>query len=115
MERSPVITLLFHVRILCKIYHFVSSFETTFLYLFDFYIALTSLLMLLDTYFVLLAYNHTILKGASVQLVFGFEVYIFSYIFCIFCNIFGQKISSLFEFLKQFQKEIKFVFRFEII
>jgi hypothetical protein len=33
-----------------------------------------SLLMMLDLNFVLNAYNHTIAKGASVQLVFGFEV-----------------------------------------
>lgn len=51
MERSPVITLLFHVRI----------------------IGLIALLMVLDLNFVHIAYGHTLVKGASVQLVFGFE------------------------------------------
>lgn len=51
MERSPVIGMLFHVRIL-------------------------SLLMLLaqsDFYFIHHAYQFTASKGPSVQLVFGFE------------------------------------------
>ena len=52
MERSPIITLLFHLRI----------------------IGLMALLIILDLNFVYVAYNHTVLKGASVQLVFGFEV-----------------------------------------
>jgi len=51
MERSPVITWLFHVRIL----------------------SLLTVLMALDVYFVNVAYHSTISKGASVQLVFGFE------------------------------------------
>lgn len=51
MERSPNITLLFHARIL----------------------GLMSLLVLLDLNFVNIAYTHTLTKGASVQLVFGFE------------------------------------------
>lgn len=55
MERSPVITPLFHLRIL----------------------SLIGLLIVLDLNFVHIAYNHTLVKGASVQLVFGFEV-----IFC---------------------------------
>lgn len=33
-----------------------------------------ALLVILDLNFVYVAYNHTIQKGASVQLVFGFEV-----------------------------------------
>lgn len=33
-----------------------------------------TLLMVLDSYFVGVAYSHTMVKGASVQLVFGFEV-----------------------------------------
>ena len=52
MERSPSITFLFHLRI----------------------VGLIGLLMLLDLSFVHIAYGHTITKGASVQLVFGFEV-----------------------------------------
>lgn len=51
MERSPNITMLFHARIL----------------------GLMVLLMLLDINFVNIAYTHTLTKGASVQLVFGFE------------------------------------------
>lgn len=51
MERSPVISLLFHVRIVC----------------------LLLVLGALDLLFVSLAYQSTLTKGASVQLVFGFE------------------------------------------
>ncbi|XP_065221765.1 E3 ubiquitin-protein ligase synoviolin B [Planococcus citri] len=51
MERSPVISWIFHTRI----------------------VLLLSLLGLLDLYFISIAYQHTITKGASVQLVFGFE------------------------------------------
>lgn len=51
MERSPVITWLFHIRVL----------------------SLLLLLGSLDLHFVQHAYQSTITKGASVQLVFGFE------------------------------------------
>jgi len=51
MERSPIITMLFHLRI----------------------IGLMILLLILDINFVYTAYTHTLVKGASVQLVFGFE------------------------------------------
>lgn len=51
MERSPVISVLFHIRI----------------------ISLLSVLGTLDLMFVSLAYQSTLTKGASVQLVFGFE------------------------------------------
>uniref|UniRef100_A0A0A9XA31 RING-type E3 ubiquitin transferase n=1 Tax=Lygus hesperus TaxID=30085 RepID=A0A0A9XA31_LYGHE len=51
MERSPVISWLFHVRI----------------------ISLLFMLGILDITFVLHAYQSTLNKGASVQLVFGFE------------------------------------------
>lgn len=51
MERSPVITLLFHIRV----------------------ISLLLLLSLLDLILVSHAYHSTITRGASVQLVFGFE------------------------------------------
>ncbi|CAC5394293.1 SYVN1 [Mytilus coruscus] len=51
MERSPVISLLFHLRA----------------------ITLITLLGILDLYFINHAYYSTLLKGASVQLVFGFE------------------------------------------
>ncbi|KAK3866740.1 hypothetical protein Pcinc_027747 [Petrolisthes cinctipes] len=51
MERSPVITLLFHIRV----------------------ISLLLLLSLLDLVLVSHAYHSTITRGPSVQLVFGFE------------------------------------------
>lgn len=51
MERSPVITLLFHIRVT----------------------SLLLLLSLLDLVLVSHAYHSTITRGASVQLVFGFE------------------------------------------
>ncbi|RNA27145.1 E3 ubiquitin- ligase synoviolin isoform X2 [Brachionus plicatilis] len=51
MERSPNITVMFHARIL----------------------GLMILLSVLDLNFVNVAYQHTVAKGASVQLVFGFE------------------------------------------
>nr|XP_023011989.1 E3 ubiquitin-protein ligase synoviolin B-like [Leptinotarsa decemlineata] len=51
MERSPIISLLFHARLL----------------------TLLTLLGFLDIYFSSRAYQVTVTKGASVQLVFGFE------------------------------------------
>ncbi|XP_014288312.1 E3 ubiquitin-protein ligase synoviolin A [Halyomorpha halys] len=51
MERSPVISVLFHVRI----------------------ISLLAVLGSLDVNFIMYAYHSTITKGPSVQLVFGFE------------------------------------------
>lgn len=52
MERSPNISILFHIRIA----------------------SLLMILGLLDVMFITFAYQITMLKGASVQLVFGFEV-----------------------------------------
>ena len=51
MERSPVISFLFHIRA----------------------ISLMGMLFLLDVYFINHAYHNTLIKGPSVQLVFGFE------------------------------------------
>jgi len=51
MERSPVITVLFHLRVL----------------------SLSLVLASLDMFFIQHAYTSTLTKGASVQLVFGFE------------------------------------------
>jgi len=51
MERSPLISFLFHIRA----------------------ISLMTLLSVLDIYFVSHAYHNTLIKGPSVQLVFGFE------------------------------------------
>jgi E3 ubiquitin-protein ligase synoviolin len=51
MERSPVISVLFHIRA----------------------ISLMTLLSVLDAHFISHAYHNTLIKGPSVQLVFGFE------------------------------------------
>ncbi|CAF1176074.1 unnamed protein product [Adineta ricciae] len=51
MEQSPVLGPIFHARV----------------------ISLSSVLFLLDYFFVISAYSHTITRGASVQIVFGFE------------------------------------------
>jgi hypothetical protein len=51
MERSPTISFLFHLRV----------------------ISLAALLAIVDINFILHAYHSTLTKGASVQLVFGFE------------------------------------------
>lgn len=51
MERSPSISILFHVRV----------------------ISLAALLAVIDLNFIVHAYQSTLSKGASVQLVFGFE------------------------------------------
>lgn len=63
MERSPVISWLFHIRV----------------------ISLLSLLGALDYAFVSHAYHSTLTKGPSVQLVFGFE---YAILFSIVINIF---------------------------
>ncbi|XP_068618913.1 E3 ubiquitin-protein ligase synoviolin A [Battus philenor] len=62
MERSPVIGVLFHVRIL----------------------TLLTLLSHVDLYFIHHAYQFTTYKGPSVQLVFGFE---YSILTIMICNI----------------------------
>ncbi|XP_059475518.1 E3 ubiquitin-protein ligase synoviolin isoform X2 [Neocloeon triangulifer] len=62
MERSPVISWLFHIRV----------------------ISLLSVLGYLDYLFVGHAYQSTVTKGASVQLVFGFE---YAILLTIICNI----------------------------
>ncbi|CAF1061058.1 unnamed protein product [Adineta steineri] len=51
MEQSPVLGPVFHTRV----------------------ISLSTVLFLLDYFFILSAYSHTIARGASVQIVFGFE------------------------------------------
>lgn len=51
MERSPIISFLFHIRA----------------------VSLMALLFFLDVYFINHAYHNTLIKGPSVQLVFGFE------------------------------------------
>ncbi len=61
MEQSPILGPIFHARV----------------------IGLSSLLFLLDYLFIVSAYTHTISRGASVQIVFGFEVRIIRYYFFI--------------------------------
>jgi len=51
MERSPLISFLFHIRA----------------------VSVMTLLSVLDLYFISHAYHNTLIKGPSVQLVFGFE------------------------------------------
>jgi E3 ubiquitin-protein ligase synoviolin len=52
MEQSPILGPIFHGRV----------------------IGLSTVLFLLDYLFIVSAYTHTISRGASVQIVFGFEV-----------------------------------------
>lgn len=63
MERSPVISFLFHLRVL----------------------TLLLFLGLLDAAWVNFAYHSTLTKGATVQLVFGFE---YAILFTIICSVF---------------------------
>jgi E3 ubiquitin-protein ligase synoviolin len=51
MERSPVITLLFHARLM----------------------GILSLLTAVDSYFISHAFFTTLMRGATTQIVFGFE------------------------------------------
>lgn len=69
MEQSPVLGPIFHARVISECDHHVPSPTTLHLLL-----GLSSVLFLLDYFFVLSAYSHTIARGASVQIVFGFEV-----------------------------------------
>lgn len=71
MERSPVITWVFHVRVLSKLRQYSDILRLT--KSLNYFPGLLSILLLTDLYFVNVAYQSTIAKGASVQLVFGFE------------------------------------------
>lgn len=76
MERSPIISWLFHTRIVRK---FSFSFRLVIIVFWSssnsilFISVLLGLLGSVDVYFISFAYHHTVTKGASVQLVFGFE------------------------------------------
>ena len=60
---------------MCTYYHIYSNAEQiNFIWLYIFIAALMGLLCLIDSYFVSHAYFTTLLKGASSQIVFGFEV-----------------------------------------
>lgn len=82
MERSPVISVLFHIRALSKYISkrwvsngiVLNAFKDTRIWFWFSSVALIALLGVLDLYFINHAYHSTLTKGASVQLVFGFEV-----------------------------------------
>lgn len=78
MERSPVISMLFHIRIICKDFFTLFNYNQHWisillLFLIFIFLALLVVLGALDLNFVSHAYQSTLTKGASVQLVFGFE------------------------------------------
>ncbi|GBM56978.1 E3 ubiquitin-protein ligase synoviolin [Araneus ventricosus] len=85
MERSPVISWLFHIR--------VSS--------------LLLLLGILDYFFVSHAYHSTLTKGASVQLVFGFE---YAILLSIVVNIFMKYVLHTYDLQSENPWENKAVF-----
>lgn len=85
MERSPIITWLFHLRVL----------------------SLLTVLLFLDAYFVSVAYNWTITKGPSVQLVFGFEYAILS---TIVLNTFAKYVFHVVDMQNETPWENKAVF-----
>ena len=70
MEQSPVLGRLFHARVTSKIY--LSNYF--WLIFFVVFLGLLSVLIFVDYLFISSAYTHTLIKGASVQIVFGFEV-----------------------------------------
>jgi len=63
MERSPLISFLFHIRA----------------------VSLMALLSVVDLYFISHAYHNTLIKGPSVQLVFGFE---YAVLMTAVCHVF---------------------------
>ncbi|RWS11489.1 E3 ubiquitin-protein ligase synoviolin B-like protein [Dinothrombium tinctorium] len=85
MERSPNISLLFHVRVF----------------------SLLTLLGSLDILFVNLAYHTTLTKGASVQLVFGFE---YAILLTIVINIFLKYALHFFDLQRDNPWENKAVY-----
>lgn len=103
-------TIPFWFVMFCILWRDIEVLEITFLYrIFDTkrliilksYLALLFLLGVLDFFFVNLAYHSTIAKGASVQLVFGFEVSITIYFvtcFLMFWNYCILMIAYLFYF-----------------
>ena len=69
MEQSPILGPIFHARVTSQS-SFLLRFSSPHLSV----VGLLSLLFVLDYLFISSAYHHTIIKGASVQIVFGFEV-----------------------------------------
>ncbi|KAH9393356.1 E3 ubiquitin-protein ligase synoviolin [Tyrophagus putrescentiae] len=85
MERSPNISLLFHIRVT----------------------SLLSILGLLDLSFVYMAYYSTLTKGASVQLVFGFE---YAILFAIMLNISMKYVLHFFDLYNENPWEDKAIY-----
>ncbi|KFM56837.1 E3 ubiquitin-protein ligase synoviolin B, partial [Stegodyphus mimosarum] len=85
MERSPVISWLFHIRVA----------------------SLLILLGVLDYFFVSHAYHSTITKGASVQLVFGFE---YAILLSVVLNIFMKYVLHSYDLQSENPWENKAVF-----
>lgn len=86
MERSPNISILFHFRVACmyRLHVYIVLFNSL-----CYFIGLLLLLGILDLVFVSIAYQNTLTKGASVQLVFGFE---YAILFTIVLNILAKYI-----------------------
>ena len=71
MEQSPVLGATFHARIIGK----TRDMETVIVRkLVCYFVGLLSTLVVFDYLFLSSAYTYTLAKGASVQIVFGFEV-----------------------------------------
>ncbi|KAI2800640.1 E3 ubiquitin-protein ligase synoviolin [Blomia tropicalis] len=85
MERSPNISFLFHVRV----------------------ISLLAILGILDATFVYMAYHSTLTKGASVQLVFGFE---YAILFAIILNIAMKYVLHFFDLYNENPWEDKAIY-----
>ncbi|KAH9422525.1 E3 ubiquitin-protein ligase synoviolin [Dermatophagoides pteronyssinus] len=85
MERSPNISVFFHIRV----------------------VSLLSILGVLDAIFVYMAYHSTLSKGASVQLVFGFE---YAILFAIILNIAMKYILHFFDLYNENPWEDKAIY-----
>nr|XP_046908940.1 E3 ubiquitin-protein ligase synoviolin B-like [Dermatophagoides farinae] len=85
MERSPNISVFFHIRV----------------------VSLLSILGILNTIFVYMAYHSTLSKGASVQLVFGFE---YAILFAIILNISMKYILHFFDLYNENPWEDKAIY-----
>ena len=71
MEQSPILGIVFHARVMGKQTRTVCCRSLCFLLAL---LGLLSLLLLVDYLFVSSTYAYTVTRGASVQIVFGFEV-----------------------------------------
>lgn len=80
MERTPVISRLFHIRVIGEwiAFYVVVPHNTRFneqIVFFAWNLGLLITLAFLDSFFAAYAYHSLVTKGVSVQLVFGFEVW----------------------------------------